>query len=484
MSQSSRTPETNTSRRTILKGLAASSAGLLMAPAARAVGANDQIRDAEVGMGGRGGGHLKSFRSIPGVKVVAVCDADLARVEKARKGDPDVQGVQDYRKILERKDVDAISIATPNHWHAAQTVHACQAGKHVLVEKPVSHSIWEGRKMIEAARKYDCIVQGGTQQRSCPAPQEAARDIQEGKYGKVLWVHCMKLNMRDAIGLVEKPQPVPDGVDYNLWCGPASDAPPMRKQFHYDWHWQWAYGDGEMGNWAVHYTDDLCHMLGWTDLPTKVRAAGGRFVWKDNGETPNMMFALMERKGVPVVVEVRDLPFSSTRRGPGVYMGSREGNIIMCEKGMIKLSRGGGKAYELDGKTVIKNYPGNGGKGHFENFVEAIRSGKKEDLNAEIATGHVSSSVCHLANASYLTGETASLAEVKEAFSGHEDAANTVESVATQIEANGGNLDSFQLGPELTFDTATEQFTGEHADAANKLLRPPMRKEFEIPDAV
>lgn len=472
------------SRRNLLKGLAAAGAGVLLAPARKVLGANEEVRVAVIGLGGRGYLHLNTFRGIPGVKVVAVCDADLSHMEKAKKDDPGVRTVQDYRKILEMKDVDAISIATPNHWHAALTVFGCQAGKHVYVEKPVSHSIWEGRKMIEAARKYDRIVQGGTQQRSCPAPQAAAKDLREGKYGKVQWVHCMKLNKRDPIGLVDKPQPIPEGVDYNLWCGPASDEPPMREKLHYDWHWQWSWGDGEMGNWAVHYTDDLCHMLGWEELPTKVQACGGRFVWKDNGETPNMLFALMEHQGVPVVVEIRDLPLSSERNTAGVYKGTREGNIIMCEKGMIKLSRGGGKAYETDGKTVIKNYSGNAGKGHFENFIDAIRSGNRNDLRAEIATGHVSSSICHLANASYLTGQKASVEDARKAFAAHPDAADTVESVVAQIAANGGTLDEMVLGPALTFDTKSEQFTGDHSAEANGLLRPKMRKEFELPDAV
>ena len=472
------------SRRAILKGLTAAGAGVMIAPAHRALGANDQVRVAIIGVGDRGGLHLKTFRGIPGVKVVAVCDADATRMEKAKKDDPGIRMVQDYRKILEMKDVDAVSMATPNHWHAAMTVFACQAGKHVYVEKPVSHSIWEGRKMIEAARRYDRIVQGGTQQRSCPAPQEAARDLQDGKYGKVQWIHCMKLNKRDPIGLVDKPQPIPDGVDYNLWCGPAPDDPPMREKFHYDWHWQWNWGDGEMGNWAVHYTDDLCHMLGWTELPTKVQACGGRFLWKDNGETPNMMFALMDHQGIPLVVEIRDLPFSSERDIPGVYKGVREGNIILCEKGIIKLARGAGKAYETDGKTVIKNYSGNAGGGHFENFIDAIRSGNRDDLRAEIATGHVSSSICHLANASYLIGQKASLEDARQAFGAHEDAAETLESVVGQIEANGGTLDELRLGPALAFDTKTEQFTGANAAAANEQIRPKMRKEFEIPEVV
>ncbi|MEM7699705.1 MAG: Gfo/Idh/MocA family oxidoreductase [Verrucomicrobiota bacterium] len=473
------------SRRRFLKGATMGGLGALAAPSINVLGANDEIRVAVIGLGGRGAAHVKSLRSIPGVTVAAVCDPDASKMNWARKDDPGVEQIADFREILERDDIDAITTAAPNHWHAAMTVMGCQAGKHVYVEKPVSHNIWEGRKMVEAARKYDRIVQGGTQQRSCPAPQEAARDLAEEKFGKVLWVHCMKLNQRPPIGYVTEPAKIPEGVDYNLWCGPASDDPPMREKFHYDWHWQWNWGDGEMGNWAVHYTDDLCHMMGWNDvMPTKVRSGGGRFLWKDNGETPNMIFSLMDYNGIPVVVETRNLPYSSERNTHGVYLGSQQGNIIMCEGGMIKLARGGGKAYEPDGKTTIKKYSGDSGKDHFVNFIDAIRSGKKEDLAAEIESGHVSSGICHLANASYRVGQTAPVSEVKEAFSGHEDAASTVDSVLQQIEANGGSVDEMQLGPELTFDPETEKFTGDNAEAANAFVKTPQREEFAIPESV
>lgn len=225
-------------------------------------------------------------------------------------------------------------------------------------------------------------------------------------------------------------------------------------------------------------------MLGWDEMPSKVRSAGGRFVWKDNGETPNMVFSLLDYKGLPVVVEIRKLPYSSERMTDGVYMGARQGNIIMCEKGMVKLARGGGKAYELDGKTKIKGYSGDSGGAHFANFIDAIRSGRKEDLNAEIATGHVSTGVCHLANASYRLGEEASVDDVRKAFAGHEDAANTVESVLEQVEANGASLEAMRLGPALTFDPRTDQFVEDDAFRANELLRPPMREEFQIPEQV
>ena len=473
------------SRREFLKKTAIGGTAALAAPSFNVLGANDVVRVAVIGVGGRGASHIKSLRAIEGVEVVAVCDPDASKMNWVRKDDPNVEQIEDFREVLDRNDIDAITTAAPNHWHAAMTVTGCQAGKHVYVEKPVSHSIWEGRKMVEAARKYDRIVQGGTQQRSCPAPQEVARDLASGMYGKVQWVHCMKLNQRAPIGYVTEPAKVPDGVDYNLWCGPASDDPPMRQKFHYDWHWQWNWGDGEMGNWGVHYTDDLCHIMGWDDkMPTKVRSGGGRFIWKDNGETPNMIFSLMDYEGVPVVVETRNLPYSSERSTHGVYMGSQQGNIIMCEKGIIKLARGGGKSYELDGKTTIKKYSGNSGQGHFDNFINAIRSGKKEDLAAEIASGHVSSGICHLANASYRVGEEASVSEVKEAFSGHEDAANTVESVLSQLEANGASIESMNLGPELTFDPTTEKFTGSFSAEANAFVKTPQREEFAIPEEV
>ena len=469
-------------RRSFVKGLATTGAGILAAPSLHAAGANEQVRVAVIGMGGRGNGHFGSFKAVPGVKIVAVCDADVNKTGKyAKQG---ITSVQDYRKILDMKDVDAISIAAPNHWHAAMTVFGCQAGKHVYVEKPVSHSLWESQQMIKAARKYKRIVQGGTQQRSCPSTQAVAKDMAAGKYGKVLWVHCMKLNHRQPIGLVTEPQPVPDGVDYNLWAGPAPATPIMRKNFHYDWHWQFDWGDGEMGNWAVHYTDDLCHMLGWETLPEKVCSAGGRFLWEDNGDTPNMHFAYMEHQGVPVMVEIRDLPHSSSRKGPSAYKGTREGNIIMCEKGMIKLARGGGKAFEPDGKTVIKSYSGNAGKGHFANFIDAVRSGNRDDLAAEIAKGHISTGVCHLANVSYKLGKQAAVGQVREAMGPHQDALDTIDSVVAQVKANDASLDAMQLGPMLTFDPKTEKFTGNMATEANGLIKLPQRDEFAIPEQV
>jgi predicted dehydrogenase len=458
-------------------------------------GANDEIRLAVAGVRGRGGAHIGDFMKLPGVKVVALCDPDSQVLgntvqqfkNKYNVEDAAIQGYADVRKILERKDVDALVIATPNHWHALMTVWACQAGKHVYVEKPVSHSIREGRKMVEAARKYNRIVQAGTQHRSCPAVQEAARDIQAGRYGKVLWVHCSKLQSRLPIGKVTEPQPVPDFIDYNLWAGPAPMTPVMRQQFHYDWHWQWNWGDGEMANWGIHYLDDVRHLLGWKDVPTKMVAAGNRFAWDDNGETPNMHFALMDYDGLPLIVDIRNLPDPQRKGGKdgAVYLDRRDGNYVQCENASVRISRGGGWSYDLDGKRIYQ-YKGNGGAGHARNFIDAVRSGRREDLAAEIEVGHFGTTICHQANIAWRVGAQATPEQVRESMKANQDALNTLTDMLAQLEGNEVDLakQSFVLGPQLTYDRRQERFVGAHAEPANQLLQCSYRAPFVIRDSV
>jgi len=486
------------SRRRFLKRSLAATAGSYAALSSVAalmpsvLGANDEIRVAVAGIRGRGNGHINHFQSLPGVKVVALCDPDK-KVLAERMGQvkekygTDVKGDVDIRKILDLKDVDALVIAAPNHWHSLMTIWACQAGKDVYVEKPVSHSIWEGRKMVEAARKYNRIVQAGTQQRSCPATIEAARDIQAGKYGKVLWVHCSKLGARGPIGKVTEPQPVPEHIDYNLWAGPAPMTPVMRKQFHYDWHWQWNWGDGEMANWGVHYLDDLHHILGWKDIPNKVIAAGNRFAWDDNGQTPNMHFALLHYDELPVVIDIRNLPDPERRGGKSgaVYLGSRGGNHIQCEAGYIRISRGGGWFYDNDGKRVHQ-YKGNGGSGHAQNFIDAMRSRRRQDQAAEIAVGHQSTAICHQANMAWRAGAEASVDEVRENMKSHEDALNTLKDMLEQLDGNSVDLakEPFVLGPALTYDRASERYVGPNAAKANRYVKCSYRNPFVVPENV
>ncbi|MBL7189078.1 MAG: Gfo/Idh/MocA family oxidoreductase [Phycisphaerae bacterium] len=483
------------SRRKFLKNGIAATAGSYMAIASQGGfvtgvrGANNEVRVAVAGINGRGGGHIKNFQGLSGVNVVALCDPDsniLAKrvAECKTKYGTNVTGYADIRELLDSKDVDALIIATPNHWHSLMTIYACQAGKHVYVEKPVSHSIAEGRKMVNAARKYNRIVQAGTQHRSCPAVQEAARDIKAGKYGKVQWVHCSKLGARDTIGKVTTPQPVPSNIDYNLWAGPAPMTPVMRKQFHYDWHWQWNWGDGEMANWGIHYIDDFRHILGWDDVPTKMVAVGNRFAWDDNGETPNMHFALFDYDGLPVVVDIRNLPDPKRRGGKSgaVYLSARGGNWIQCEEGSIRIARGGGKAYDNDG-GLIKQYKGNAGAGHAQNFIDCVRSGRRQDLAADIEVGHLGTAVCHQANVAWRAGAEASLDEVRESVKNHEDALNTLNDMLEQLEGNEVNpaRDKFVLGPALTYDRKRERFVGPNAERANKYVKCSYREPFVMP---
>jgi predicted dehydrogenase len=453
--------------------------------------ANNQVRVGVIGIRSRGNAHIKDFQAIPDVQIVALCDADSEilnnRVQETNskynlQGANKIQGHQDVRHLLDRKDVDAIVIATPNHWHSLLTIWGCEAGKDVYVEKPVSHSIWEGRQMVNAARKHNRIVQAGTQQRSCAAVQECARDIQNGRYGKVKWIHCSKLGARKTIGKVSQPTTVPSNINYNLWAGPAPMTPVMRQQFHYDWHWQWNWGDGEMGNWGIHYIDDFRHIMGWNDIPSRVVAAGGRVLWNDDGQTPNMHFALFDYDGTPIVVDIRNLPDPERGGDDGaVYLRSRGGNYIQCEDGYVSISRGGGKAFDNKNKPVHQ-YKGDGGGDHAPNFISAVRSRKRSELNAEIEVGHLSTAVCHQANIAYRVGAEASIDQIRENMKQHEDALNTLEDMLVQMNDCKVDLnkDRFTLGAHLTYDRTKEQFTGPGSDRANQFLKTTYRDGFVV----
>jgi predicted dehydrogenase len=468
------------SRRRFLLGAAAASTAYSLFPS-RAYGANERVNLGIIGLGDRGGAHFKAFSQIREVEIVAVSDADANRMGKA--GDKAAKH-QDFRRLLEMKDVDAVIIAAPDHWHCLAAILAFQAGKHAYVEKPVSHCIWEGRKMVEAARKYKRIVQAGTQQRSCPAVQHCAADIQSGVYGKPLWAHCSRLSAREPIGKVTGPQPVPEGVDYNLWAGPAPMAPIMRTNFHYDWHWQWDWGTGEMGNWGVHYLDDLRHLLGWNDVPNNVMAAGNRWC-DDDGETPNMHIALMEHQGMKIVIDVRNMAGDSSGSRCPEYLGGNGGNYIMCENGFVRIARGKGKGFDKDGKEV-KEYKGTGGTAHYFNFIKALREDSSASLACEIEVGHLSTTLCHMANIGFRVGKATPVEELRDSVKTNEDAANTLSAMLEQLGKNQVDLKAkpFIAGPRLTYDTKAETFTGDRAEEANKFVRIPGRDPFNVPENV
>lgn len=474
-------------RRNFLKGSLASCVALAV-PFSRVRGANDDIRAAVIGIGSQGSNHINLLREIPGVRVVAICDADksfLNREEKkfTERGEK-VDTYIDCRKLLEDKSIDAVSTATPNHWHALVTVWACQAGKDVYVEKPVSHNIWEGRKMVEAARKYKRIVQTGTQRRSDEGLHEAIDYIRKGNLGKILFVWGIIYVRRDSIGKVSGPQSIPPSVDYNLWCGPAPMEPLMRKNLHYDWHWVWPTGNGDFGNNGIHFMDVCRWVLDKNVLAPRVMSIGGRFGYIDDGQTPNTQIVFLDYKPVPIIFEVRGLPRAKGDPAMDDYRDIRGGLVVQCENGYFA-GGDGGWAYDNAGKK-IKQFIGSGGKDHFANFIKAVRSRKTSDLNADILEGHLSSALCHLGNVSYRLGKTASPDEIMEVVKGDKEMLDSFERFREHLSANGVNLQETPaiLGPHLTIDIETEKFVGQFSDQANALATRNYREPFIVPQQV
>ncbi len=486
------------SRRDFMKGSMAVGAGMVLAgPTSRVLGANDDIRIATVGVGSQGSGHTKIFSQIPGVRYVAVCDADQSHVDSRVKFFADkgikVDGYTDVRQLLDRKDIDAITSATPNHWHALVTVWACQAGKDVYIEKPASHEIWEGRKMVEAARKYDRIVQIGTQKRSSEAHPEAFAWIREGHIGKMKWVRgfCYKGRGPGTNGIVHGtngPNPVPAGVDYNLWSGPADMVPLNRTALHYVWHWVWNTGCGDIGNQGPHEMDIGRWALGDPGLPRHAFSIGGRFgvgETDDVGETANTQIAFFDYKPVPLIFEVRGLPRKKGDKAMDHYRGTRVGNCVQCEGGYFPCDDGGGWVYDSDGKK-IKQFTGRGGAGHHENFIKAVRSHKVSDLNADIEVGHLSASLCHMANISHRIGKKATPDEIKNTIGDNAEMMDSFNRMLEHLAANEVDLEKepITIGPMLTMDPDKERFVGENSDMANMFIKRNYREPFVVPENV
>jgi predicted dehydrogenase len=390
-----------------------SSAAATAAQAVRAVASpNDTVRVAVIGCGGRGSSHMSAWTAMPNVELAALVDVDDAHSERyigtlQRQGKKPVPTFRDIRKVLDDKNIDAVSIASPNHWHTLQTIWACQAGKDVYVEKPCSHNVFESRQIIAAARKYNRMVQQGSQSRSSPALQEAVQKMKAGEFGEIYMARGLCFKARNTIGKTPV-EPVPPGVDYDMWTGPAPLRPFTKNRFHYNWHWFWDTGNGDLGNQGIHEVDIARWGLGVTH-PTKVTAIGGKFMFDDDQETPNTMTASYEfnvgGRSKMMTFEVRHW-YSNHEAGIG---GERAGNTI------------GNTFYGSEGYLVIDNYnkyysflgkegrPGparNERDNHFENFISAVRSRKREDLTAEIEEGALSCILVHLANISYRLGRT------------------------------------------------------------------------------
>ncbi|MCS6775116.1 MAG: Gfo/Idh/MocA family oxidoreductase [Chloroherpetonaceae bacterium] len=442
---------------------------------------NNRIQIAVIGTNGRGMDHVRSFVERDDVQIVAICDADRNAAEKAvaeieKRGKPRPTIYQDIRKLLEDRDLDAVSIATPNHWHALGAIWAMQAGKDVYVEKPVSHNVLEGRRIVEAARKYRRICQTGTQSRSHRAVQEAIAYIHSGKIGKVFLSRGLCYKTRNSIGKVTAPTPVPPGVDYDLWLGPAPYKPVMRQRFHYDWHWQWDYGNGDLGNQGIHQMDIARWALNKREMPRTVMALGGRFGYIDDGETPNTQLVFMDYDDAQLIFEVRGLKTEPLR-------GASVGNIIYGTEGYVVMTGNYSRVLAFDNNdNKIAEFNGSGD--HYGNFLDAVRSRRITDLNADIEEGHISSAMCHLGNISYLLGSPQSFSAKTQAFGDNKEAMETYLRFEQHLADNGVPMNNLQyrLGPKLEFNPKREQFKGNKE--ANALLTREYRKGFEVPNRV
>jgi predicted dehydrogenase len=477
-----------TTRREFLQTTAAAAASATVLSGltpARADAANDTIRLAVIGVRGRGMSHVNEFAGMKGVAVTHVCDVDsavvgpaVAAVEKKSGKKPEV--VTDLRKILDDKNIDAISIATPNHWHSLATYWACQAGKDVYVEKPLSHNVFEGRRIVEAARRYGRIVQHGTQNRSSGAIRSAVDFMRAGKLGKLTAAVGLCYKPRGSIGLSEGKGKVPATADYDLWLGPAAKADLGRSRFHYDWHWFWDYGNGDIGNQGVHQMDVARWGLGKQELPASVVSLGGRFGYQDDGQTPNTQLTVLDYGDCKLIFEVRGL------KTAGALDDIRIGNIFYGTEGVITV---GGKhgVQCLMGKSrepvkIPAAAGGRPGGGHFGNFIAAVRSRKVEDLNAEVLEGHLSSALCHLGNISYRLGAPTAFEPKAGGFATDADRVTTEmhESMLAHLADNGVKLaeTKYLLGKALKFDAKTERFAD--APDADKLLTREYRAPFVV----
>ncbi len=390
---------------------AAAAVGLPMLLGSRAFGANDEIRIAMIGCGVRSGTHLNAFGKQRGVRFAAVCDPDRERLQSAAESIEKKFGyrpeqVVDVRQLMERKDFDVAAIATMQYWHALPTIWACQTGRHVYVEKPLAHSIWAGRQMVNAARKYDRLVQVGTQGRSEEKVRLGIEYIKSGRLGKIQYVVAFANKARTSIGNRTEPLPIPETLDYELWCGPAKKEPIYRDRIQYDCSFTWNMGDGESCNQGVHEIDCARRLLGETGLPRRVMSIGGRFTFNDAGDVPNTQIIYYDYPSAPVLYEVHNLRAGKdTKRCRRI---AARGSIacVQCEGGYVMLR--GGAVFDNQGKK-IEQFPGGGN--HFENFIHAVRSGKREDLHAEVLEGHLSTAVCHAGNVSYRLGKKATAEE-------------------------------------------------------------------------
>jgi predicted dehydrogenase len=429
-------------RRTFLSAAAGTVATASLAARASAAGPNDTIRAAVLGLNGRGKTHVGGFNGTKGVKVAVLCDPDSKVLDAAAKQLESRYGYRpetetDLRKVYDRKDVDVVGVATPNHWHSLATIWACQAGKDVYVEKPGSHNVYEGRKMVETAKKYGRIVQHGVQLRSSEAVREAVDHLRKGLIGKVYMARGMVFRSRPSIGHAKDPDTPPPNLDWNIWQGPAQERAFSKRYVHYNWHWHWDYGNGDVGNQGVHETDMCLWGLGLETLPSSITAMGGKFLWDDDKETPDVLSSSYFFPEQNKMIEFEVRPWATNTEG-----GAGVGNIFYGSDGYLVIN--GYNSYEAflgpRGEPGPNNRDADPVSKHFANFIAAVRSRDTSIQHGPVETAHIASGLAHLGNISY------------------------------------------RLGRRLKFDPATETFVGD--SEANALLTRDYRKGFVVPEKV
>ena len=416
-------------RRDFVKSSMAAGVALAL-PFSHARGANNSLGVAVAGINGRGRGLSGGFNDIPGVRVVALCDVDgnvLDReVKKFKDRNEKVNAYTDYRRMLEDKSIDAVAIATPDHWHVPLAAFSVIAGKDVYVEKPLSHTISEGRLLVNMARKHRRIVQHGTQSRSAEGLTDAVEYLRSGKLGKIRMAKAINNQLRGPIGRVPDSE-TPAHVNYDLWLGPAPKRPFNRNRFHYKWHWWWDYGTGDTGNDGIHQIDIARWGLG-VELPKAVSCSGGQLFYNDDHQTPDTQIATFEYDEVYLMYEMRLWT-------PYKLEGHDNGNIFYGDNGKMSIGRNGWQVTFKDGSKGPGG--GRGSESHIGNFIKAVRSCKVSDLNANVEAGHHSAVLCHMANI------------------------------------------AMRVGRRLRFDTRQERFIGDAE--ANAYLTKKYRKGYELP---
>lgn len=417
-------------RRNFIKGAATGAAVGLTAAAASSkawAGANDKIRVAVIGIRGRGRSHIEAFRDLPNCEVATLCDIDTNLFEERLKQMFDDKGIarpkveQDLRRVMEDDSIDVVSVATPNHWHSLAAIWAIQAGKDVYVEKPCSHNIFEGRQLVEAARKHDRIVQHGTQIRSNPAIREAIQHIRDGLLGEVYMARGLCYRWRGSIGHTPV-EAVPEGVDYNIWLGPAPEKDFTQNRFHYNWHYMWDYGNGDIGNQGVHQMD-ICRWGLDVGMPEFITSGAGMYIFEDDKEVPNVINSTFKfpdagKMGKMMVFDVRPWITNDEKNAKvGVLFYGSEGYMVIDSYDHYKTYLGEdaepGPEREESGD-------------HYANFLEAVRAHDRSILNAEIEEGHLSSALCHLGLTSARLGRSLNFDPKTEDFVGDEEASQYI----------------------------------------------------------